>query len=186
MKAGKISDIKGMEAIKSASLKNTFGLYLIISIIIFAILFFGVYFFSPMLQKNYTGYREIESSVTGKMITDVYRQQDEIKYKNAVLTMNKVYLINDSMIMEIECSQDNYDFNAEQFTLDINEPDSMVRDEKEPSNMECVKQDNTGKYLVRLMFDEYNKNFLYALRIKDSENSRNIQIVINDIEMEDV
>ena len=56
MKAGKISDIKGIGVLKSMSLKNTFATYLIISILVLAILFFGLYLFSPMLQKDYTGF----------------------------------------------------------------------------------------------------------------------------------
>ena len=88
--------------------------------------------------------------------------------------------------MEIECSEDSYEFNSEQFMLEINEPDSMVSSKQSPSNMECVKQEDTGKYLIRLMFDRYNEDFLYALRITDDENNENIQIVINDIELEDV
>lgn len=184
MKAGKISDIKGIGVLKSMSLKNTFATYLIISILVLAILFFGLYFFSPMLQKDYTGFGE--PSATGKMNTNVYRQEDKISYRNAILTMNRVYLIKDSAIMEIECSEDSYEFNSEQFMLEINEPDSMVSSKQSPSNMECVKQEDTGKYLIRLMFDRYNEDFLYALRITDDENNENIQIVINDIELEDV
>lgn len=186
MKAGKISDVKGMEVLKSMSLKNTFATYLIISILVLAISFFGLYFFSPMLQKDYTGFREPKSSATGKMNTNVYRQEDKISYRNAILTMNRVYLIKDSVIMEIECSEDSYEFNSEQFVLEVNEPDSMVSSKQSPSNMECVKQEDTGKYLIRLMFDKYNENFLYALRITDDENNENIQIVINNIELEDV
>ena len=185
MKAGKISDIKGIGVLKSMSLKNTFATYLIISILVLAILFFGLYLFSPMLQKDYTGFGE-PSSATGKMNTNVYRQEDKISYRNAILTMNRVYLIKYSAIMEIECSEDSYEFNSEQFMLEINEPDSMVSSKQSPSNMECVKQEDTGKYLIRLMFDRYNEDFLYALRITDDENNENIQIVINDIELEDV
>ena len=47
MKAGKISDIKGIGVLKSMSLKNTFATYLIISILVLAILFFGLSYHIP-------------------------------------------------------------------------------------------------------------------------------------------